>query len=96
MRIVLCIDQLNVDAHLIGRSFAGAFENRATPSSFAISADFSAQFFKCWLDVRDHFEVSDFRQAGKNFSLNTIAKILLIARLAKISKGQNSDRFLSW
>ena len=27
MRIVLCIDQLNVDAHLIGRFLNGAFEN---------------------------------------------------------------------
>ena len=101
MRIVLCIDQLNVDAHLIGRFLNGPFHNVGHAKSLRNFGEIvrRALVMSCRRS-RNDFQVRNFRQAREDFFLNAIGEIRGVGFAAKIFEGQNGNRFalyrLSW
>src|SRR4029077_12521248 len=79
MRIVFCLDQLNMDAHVICRSLNSAFQY---VSHTELPRDLG-QVVRRTLETlcrcpRNNFEIGDLGESGENFFLNSIAKIFLI------------------
>ena len=96
MRIVLCIDQLNVDAHLIGRFLNGPFHNVGHAKSLRNFGEIvRCAFVMSRRRSRNDFHVRNFRQAREDFFLNAIGEIRGVGSLLRFAKGKTAIDLLS-
>src|SRR6516165_3114026 len=93
MRVTLGIDQLGVNANLVGRSPDTPFEHIANTELPADRFCIDWPVPVCESTIpRDHKHVRDPRQIGRQIVGEAVRKVLLVRIVAQVGKGQHDDR----
>src|SRR4029077_9974830 len=93
MRVGQRINELHIDAYLIVRFLHAAFENvRHTELLRDLGKIIRRAFEMLCRCARNHFQVCDLGQAGKNFVLNSLCKISIAFFFTQAFKRKYCDR----